>query len=226
MATLQTIIDRAMYMSIEDRQYSCGIPGDLQNAALDTFIDILDENRYKIPFNEMQQTTTFEELSNTKFVSILQLQYILGGIKYDVRKVTLTEFNRIGSVIGLKSPPYVYYFDNLTQTIKVYPTPNTGDKFIIHGYKALEGMNLTDPIPTNLPRFMRSYLKYELANRLCTEYDRKWSGDKEKVRQKLVRMVEDASDVDVTPDINIEMGMPSSQGGEFPLFYYISGGSL
>lgn len=220
---VQVLIDNALYMSLYDREYQA-IPGNMQEAALNTFINMLDENRHNVPYHEDVQTVSFAELSNTDFTKILQVEYILGGVKYPLEECSLSSFNRLSCVIGLKAPPRYFYFDNLTQTIQVYPEPTNGEKFIIHGYKAMEAVNLTDEIPSNMPVFMRSYMEFALAKRLCTMYERQWSNDKEAELERLELLLDNNSDIDLTAPVDVVMSANTNGKGSFPWFYYLSGG--
>lgn len=227
MATIQTLLNNALYKSTNDRQYDpIQVGGGRINVALNLLIGLFDEYRNEVPFTQEEIFSTYAELTSTAFNSVVHVDYTLGDVKYPLVQRDLTRFNEESVVLNLKSIPQIYYFNELTKTISVYPEPqdNTND-FIVHGYKDLGAIVLTTTIPANMPRFMQDFLEYELARRLCDEYGVEWTQQKEQTLQKLYRRLMDSKDIDLTPDADRQFVRPSSGNAPWPQFYYLSGGS-
>ena len=220
-----------MYKSIRDRQFNKADQdgGESINVALALLSDILDENRYNIPFVQEFSFTSYDDLQNTNFVEVVRLDYTIGDVKYPVKQVNLAEWDRKSVVINLRTLPQIYWFDDFTQSVKVYPEPLESDldRFIVYAHSALTAESLDQDVPAGMPRFMQSYIKYETAYRLCNEYNVPWTEQKEKKRQELYNRLINFKRADLAQEDRAVMHDNDAGGkGSFPFFWYISGGSI
>lgn len=203
MATIQTMVNNGLYKSANDREFEKIEPGgNRSNVALDILQGLFDEYRQMIPYLSKTTYTTYAELTNTDYVSVSNVEYILGDVRYSLPLVSRTMFLRMASIENVSAPPQVALFDELTQTIEVYPVPlATGENFEVYGLLGLGSVELSTAIPTNMPRFMRTFLEYELARRLCEEYGIAWSDSKEQTRRDLYRRLVNSQDLSLIGEI-------------------------
>lgn len=226
-ANVQKIITSAIFKSLQDREHQPEINAGYQDTALDFMNNILDEWRDKIPYKNAITFTTVESLLNTTFVEIDAIQYVIStNIPFWLQEKSLSEFLQLQNVIDLKSFPAIYYFDQLSQSVDIFPLPsNTDYKFIVQGRIAQIELDIFDEIPANMPRFMQDALIFELAYRLSIEYGRIWSDKKEERRMALLKALIQKKEIDLSQDRNIDFGTPGlMQRAPFPTWFYLSGG--
>lgn len=232
MATVRSLLNSAVYLStLRDRQFNRieQNGGDYICVALELFNEILNEQRYNIPFVQEITFTSYNSLQNTKFVDVVQLYYTIGNVKYPVKRVGLNEYNRKSVVVGLRTLPLFFWFDKLTQSVKVYPLPLEPDidKFIVYAFTELKSDSLDIELPTNMPGFMATYIKYELARRIAEDSNLPFSDDKKETLETLLVKVETFKSRDISQEDRAVMNNNNTSGkGTFPFFWYISGGTL
>ena len=226
MAFVQTLLDDAIYKSLQDRENDPIIDSGYQNFALYELNLLLDEWRDLIPFAQQFIFTNVDELSNTNFVTVANVNYVLNNVSSPLIEASLTQFMEIQQITNLTGVPIYYYFDQLAQTITVYPTPsNPSYQFIVWGWVQDQPLTLFTVIPTQITPFMYNALVSELAFRLCNEYGVEWSAGKEQTRDRLFRLLQSKVSVDLTPAVDIVFGQPNAVNvPTFPYFYYMSGG--
>lgn len=226
-ATVATLVNNAMYKSLYDRQYYPTISGPDSQTGLQLLREIMDECRDVVPFVQRLVTTTQDQLTNTDFVGVQVINYYLStNVKYPLYWRNIRVYNDDSLIQNLQAPPKYYWFDELTQTINVYPKPNnigSGWNFEIFGFMALTALTLQTELPASMPVFLKSYLEYELAMRLCNEYGVEWSPQKEAIRAKLYKQALIKRNIDLTPDYE-----PAFKTGNvdapWPWLWSISGG--
>lgn len=224
--TINYVLTEAIYKSLQDRQFQAPILGSYQEVALRILESLFDEWRDKIPFAQQFTFNSFDELTNTDFVSVQNVNYILNvKNQLPLRRVDRDEYYNIQGILGLTGLPQVYWFDELAQTINVYPSPqNPNYQFIVWGRPAMSAMQPSDVLPTNMPTFMVTAITYELAFRLCSEYGVAWDEKKEMVRQQLLAMLDKKKTIDLKPQIMKIFKTGSSRVPPFPFFYFLWGG--
>lgn len=225
---IQSLITDAIYKSLQDREHQPQINSGYANFALYELNYILDEWRDLIPFSQEFVFTNVDDLADTNFVSVSNVNFVLNNVSAELPPITLTEYMRISQVTNLRSIPTCYYFDQLKQTIRVYPIPNNQPYlFIVWARVADRPVTMFDEIPLQVTPFMQNALVYELAKRLCEEYGVDWPEGKESTRVKLYSLLQGKRSVDLKPAANIVFGLPNvSQVPPFPYFYAISGGTF
>jgi hypothetical protein len=216
------ILSEAIYGSLQDRQFQAPINASYQEVALRFLESLLDEWRDKVPFCQQFTFDSVEELVNTNFTSVDNVNYIL-QVKNQVplRRCTgKDEFYNQQYVIGLHGQPQVYYWDELQQTIDVYPTPNQPNyQFVVWGRTQMSAAQPEDDLPSNITAFMANALIYELAFRLCAEYGVVWSQAKESIRQQLIRYLDSKQTVDLSSPVKRLFKRPGRQVPPYPFYY-------
>lgn len=225
--TIQYILTEAIYKSLQDRQFQAPIQALYQEVALRILDSLFDEWRDKIPFGQQVNFDNVEELVATQFINVSNVNYIL-NVKNQVplRRVEKDEWYNIQNIINLTSQPQVYYWDELSQTIDVYPHPtNPNYSFTVWGRKALDPLQPNNLIPANVPGFMVTALIYEVAYRLCQEFGAPWDQKKEDTRQQLVKYLMAKKDVDLSAPLKTVFMNSQNRIPPFPFYYYLWGGS-
>lgn len=228
---VQYLVESAIFLSLQDRQYQPDINAGYQASALNQLNLLLDEWRDEIPFASEITFNNVTNLNSTTFVEVDTVQYVIissqtNNAAFFLRGVSLNEYKQQQVIIGLGAFPNIYYFDQLLQRINIYPAPSqTNYQFIVRGRVAQINLGLFDDIPANMPPFMRSALIYELAFRLCAEYGVMWDAKKETTRTTTQAQLLNKKEIDLTPDNDCVFGTPGvGQNAPYPSWYYISGG--
>lgn len=226
-ANVKSIIERAIYTSVQDEEFQPVISGLYIQRGLDELNLILDEWRSLIPWSQSVTFNNVEDLENSTFVSVETVNFILNTTSQFLQRVTLTQFKEQQNIVGLTGIPAIYYFDELTQSIVVYPKPaNPQYQFTIWGKISQVNLGLYDAIPANMPPFMKSAVIYELAGRIAQKYGASWPPEKEMQRQSLIKSLKNKKGINLTARRSLAFGLPnSSDMAPFPWFYYVSGGT-
>lgn len=224
--TAQSAVTSAWYLSAYDRNLQKTINGGDMLFGLETMQYILDEWRNKIPYTEKYTFTDVSQLQNTDFVWVDTVAYIFPNntVKYLVSDVGFKRFQEQNVVINLKSIPEIYWFDELSQSIDVYPLPSqTGYKFQVYGRPALVVNTLNVPMPSNMPTFMYSALIYELAFRLAASRGVDFDEKKNQIRINLLNGIEEKREVYVDGPSGTEMTVNQRSVPPYPVWAQISG---
>jgi len=227
MANVQSIITDAIFKSVQDRQFQPDINAGYLDFGLNQLNIILDEWRNLIPFSQVVTFNDVDDLENSTFLSVETVNFIINKASQPLKRVDLTQFKEQQSIIGLVGIPVIYYFDELTQSIIVYPKPsNPSYQFTVWGRIQQVTLGMFDQVPANMPPFMRNAVIYELGYRFCGEYGVPWPDAKEITRQGLIKSLKNKKSFDLSAPRNIVFGLPNSaKMAPFPWFYYISGGT-
>lgn len=227
MANVQSIITDAIYLSLQDRQFQPDINAGYLDFGLNQLNLILDEWRNLIPFAQVVTFNNVDDLENSLFYNVETVNFILNTTSQTLQRVPLTRFKEQQAIIGLVGIPSIYYFDELTQSIMVYPRPsNPQYKFTVWGRIQQVTLSMFDTVPANMPPFMRNAVIYELAFRLANNYGVPFEAYKEITHQGLVKSLKNKKSFDLRAPRNIAFGLPnSSQIPPFPWLYYVSGGT-
>jgi len=224
---VKQILTDAIYKSLQDRKFEPVIDPVYLLFALQEINKILDGWRDKIPYYSQVTFNNVENLQNTKFVSVFSLNYVIGqNVSNVVCEKSLIKFRELKQILDLSGFTSIYYFDELSQSIEVYPLPSSQPyRFIVEGKISQINLGMDDAIPANMPQFMVDAVTFEIGFRLCGEFGAYWSPEKESQRQGLIKGLEDKESIDLTPETDIVFGNPSRAGvPPFPYFYYLSGG--
>lgn len=224
---VQELITNAVYNSLQDREFQPQINSGYMLFGLYELNNILDEWRDKIPFDSVITFNNVENLMNSKFVEVSTINYILNKVSYPIELLTLNRYKEIETVVDLQGFPAYAFFDELTQSIKIYPLPSTQPyQFTVWGKLQQINLGLFDQLPLNMPTFMRSAVTQELSFRLCAQFDQPWDAKKESIRQDTLAGLVNKRSIDLSPQRDISLGVPGSRSAPtFPYFYFISGGT-
>lgn len=224
---VQALVANAIYRSLQDKQQQPTLNAGYKEWAIFELNNILDLWKDFIPFSQVFTFNSVDELTTTSFVSVSNVNYIYPtNLSVPLELVTLTRFEEIKIITNLNSPPQVYYFDELTQTVLVYPNPNQpGYRFKVWGRIAQQPLEEFDPLPDNMPRFMIDAVTWELAGRLAAFYNVPWNEGKERQRQMAVDILFSKRDLDMSEPRSIVFPNPNSTPeAPFPYWYYLSNG--
>jgi hypothetical protein len=230
-ANVQSLVDRAIFKSLQDRQFQPDVNSGYQTFAINELNSVLDGWRDIIPFGTQIIFNDVVNLQSTTFVEVDTVQYVIissstNNAAFYLQSKSESEFKRYQTIIGLNAFPTIYWFDQLLQRINVYPGPTqTNYQFIVRGRVSQINLGLFDDIPANMPLFQQDALVFEVAFRLCAEYGVEWDAKKEAIRQDLLTRLLGKKEIDLSPDIDNVFGNPGiSYNAPFPTWYYISGG--
>jgi hypothetical protein len=223
---VEGLVSQAVYTSLQDSQANPSINAGYLTYGTYELGNILDEFKDWIPFAQELTYDNIDELTETLFVSVSNVNYVLNTVQTPLMRMDLTRFNDNQTILGLVGVPQYYYFDELKQTIMVYPNPsNPQYSFTVWGRESQEGLTTFSVLPLNMPPFQINFLIYKLAHRCCARFGTYWSDDKDKILMRLERNLMIKRDLDFTPRRNIVMGRPGTQGiPGFPYFFWASGG--
>jgi hypothetical protein len=230
-ANVQSLVNQAIFLSVQDAQFQPDINAGYQAFALNELNNILDEWRDLIPYGSQVTFNNVTNLLSTNFVEVDTVQYVIissgtNNAAFFLKSVSESAFKRQETIIGLSAFPNIYYFDQLLQRINIYPAPTqTNYQFIVRGRISQINLGLYDDIPANMPRFQSNALISELAFRTAARYGADWDAKKESTRNGLLLQLLNKKEIDLSPDNNIVFGTPGlSYNAPFPTWYYISGG--
>lgn len=226
--TVGTVVTDALFLSLYDRQLGPPISGGDMDWALYMMQYLLDEWRDLIPYTAYYSFNNVDQLTNTQFVQVDNVSYVLPGLttKYPLIAVTNEQWIRQNLVINLKAIPNIYWFDPLAQTINVYPGPSqTSYQFIVYGRPAMIAQYQYALMPDNMPIYMISALKYELAFRLAGERGILFNDYKMKTKQETFDYLWSKREIDISPADNTEMTSNPAQTSPYPIWAVLSGTS-
>ncbi len=226
MAIVESIITEAIYKSLQDRQFQPDIEAVYLAMGLFQLNLVLDEWRDLIPFSQSVTFDNVDNLSSSRFVSVETVNFIINTTSYLLKPVSLTQFKQLQSVIGLNGFPSIYYFDELDQTIEIYPRPSMPNyQFTVWGKIQQITLGMFDTIPVNMPAFMKNALIYEIGFRLAADLGSPWDSDKERQRQGLIASLKNKKSINLRKPSHMDFGIPSQrQVPPFPALYFMSGG--
>jgi hypothetical protein len=220
--TVNYVLTQAIYTSLQDAEFQAPIKATYQETALLFLQSLCDEWRDKVPFAQQFQFNNVDELADTQFTSVQNVNFILSGNNQVPleRSYDKDKFYNIQGIIGLQGIPEEYYFDELTQTILVYPTPNQPSySFIVWGRPQLYAISPEDVLPDNMPYFMVTALIYEIAFRLCARYGVTWSADKQSIRDTLSGYLNQKKTIDLRAPIQRIFKRSGTRVPPYPYFY-------
>jgi hypothetical protein len=224
---VEEIIDNAIYKSLQDRALDPSIDSQYVLLGLSELNNILDSWRDYIPFNSTVTFNNVNNLMNSKFTDVTSVNYVINNVSFsNLKSVDLVTFKNMQNIIGLLGFPKIYYYDQLSQTIEVYPLPSNPEyQFTVWGRIQQISLGLKDKIPANMPLFMVKAVTYELAFILASEYGSPWDSKKESIRTTSFELLKKKKIFNLKPQSNIVFGRPNSRNAPpFPWLYYMSGG--
>jgi len=211
---------------LQDKQLEPAIDGGVQQETLDELNLLFDSWRSYIPYASVFNFTNYEQLKNTRFVSVDMVSFVFPGktVQQPLRPVDLTKWVELTSIINLSGIPQIYYFDPQYQTILVYPVPAVPNyAFTVWGRPAIGPLALGQELPPQVPNFMIDALQYEGGFRMASKYRVEWSPELEKLRGESYNTLKSQRVIALSPRINTVFKARNSSGS-FPFLYFASGG--
>jgi hypothetical protein len=221
-ATVRTLLENALYLSVADREFSPVEPDGSQiNVALNRLVDALDTFRDQVPYYDERIINGEAELLNINASAINFVDYLLGNVIYNMEGLTQIEFSRVAVITDLRAIPSYYWLDEANNALRVYPLPQTTSDIFIIGFKPiLTVTTLDESLPTGLTPFMKLFLEYEIAKGMCDIYTVPWSQQKEVSRMSYYnKLLQNSQNMISEPDKpNLR-----NQGVPVPWLAYLSG---
>jgi hypothetical protein len=121
---VRELLTDACYESINDENFQPALPPGRLNQALRKLNPLLDELRDYIPYAFEYRYTDVNDLTNTQFVMVNSVGYVIDTVVLPVKLVGLTQWREDAVVENLTGIPQIAFFDESTQSIRVYPAPS------------------------------------------------------------------------------------------------------
>ncbi len=114
-----------------------------------------------------------EEYFIPNLISIDTLTFFKDSVRYSMRYQKRNQYFGSNRVESIDSLPFAWYFERQFKggNLFIYFEPDQPYLFEIHGVFRLTEVALNQDLSLTLDRFYTTYLKYALADRLCTEYN-------------------------------------------------------
>lgn len=223
---VQQLLTNAIYKSVQDRAFQRIILPHYKLVALNELNYVLDEWRDLIPFESKIVFNNVDNMTNSRFVEVDSVSYVINQTSTVLVPLNYKSFREQKSVQNLQGYPQIYYFDQLNQTIEIYPAPsNPTYQFIVEGRIQTANVGEFDELPAQMPSFMISAVTWEVAFRICAEFGVPWDAKKEQIREKTVAGLLNKKNIDLTPKPDCVFGLPDAgSSAPFPFWSAMSGG--
>lgn len=121
-------------------------------------------------FNLTAGVETFDLPDYTKLEKV---QYKLGGIRFDIRLLSLNQYRNYSRILNNSGIPYVGYPQRTPTgiSLQLFFKPVENYELFVDGYKTLPELTLEDT-PTDIEKFMEDYLEIQLASDLRDFYQK------------------------------------------------------
>lgn len=177
--TVTQLITGAYYASgVVSREFET-VSGQQFSDALIFLNDMLGEKVVDDGMIPYETTTTFtgvvgqEDYSIDNCIKIDTLTFEKDNVRYPMTYVKRDQYFGSARAENINSLPNSYYFERGLGggTLSLYFSPDETYTFTIHGVFRLADVALNDDLELTLDRFYISYLRYQLADRICKEYN-------------------------------------------------------
>lgn len=187
MSTVRTLLNKSLFLSISDREFSPIDPSGSQiNAAIDTLQHVLDQYRYYITYWSTRKIEGPDGLLDFGAAQVNYVQYLLGTTAYLLIEMNQGEFARVNQIIDLKSIPKYFWHDKQNNLIETWPQASVDNEngFQIGFTPFFDATNINEEISSSITSAFISFLQYEVASQLCDQYSKDWSPKKENSLKK------------------------------------------
>lgn len=126
------------------------------------------ETTYNGTFVIGQEIYPIEDL-----VEIDTLTFTLDNVRYSMTYTKRNEYFGSARVNNINTLPFEWYFEKTLTggNLYIYFKPDRAYAFEVHGVFRLNNVALGQDLSTTLAQFYRTYLRYALAERICSEYN-------------------------------------------------------
>jgi hypothetical protein len=224
MATVRTLLNQSLYLSVADREFSPIEPGGSQiNAAIEILNELVEKYRDNVPYWSTTTVSTYEELQAIEAANINYIKYLTGNVVISILiPMNQLEFSRYRNIVNLQTIPYAFWLDRLNNVINVYPLPgDSANSTFELGYTPLFNLtNINEELPQSITRTFQGFLEYDLAFEMCNQYSVDWTEQKEAKRNDWKRklMMNSQRSLDTAPKDRL-----NANQYPVPLLAYISG---
>jgi hypothetical protein len=178
--TVTQEINEAYYASgIYSRNFET-VAGNDFNFGLQIFNDLLAEkliNDKMIPYYTMQNFTGVigqEQYDITNLIEVDTLTFVINTVRFPVRMENRADYFGTARANNVNSLPFSWHLERTLNgaSMFVYFKPQTAYTFEIWGKFGLTAVtDLDEDLLLTYDRYYVTYLKYELAERLCAEFN-------------------------------------------------------
>jgi len=177
--TVTELITKAYYASgIVGREFET-VDGSQIEDGLSFLNDILGEKRAEngmIPYNTSTQFNTVvgQEVYNIpNLIQVDTMTFVKDSVRYPMVQVQRDQYQGAGRANNITSLPFTFNVERLLggANVSMYFLPDEIYTITIHGLFDLASVALNQDLELTLDRFYITYLRYALADRLCTEFD-------------------------------------------------------
>lgn len=176
--TTTQLITGAYYASgIVGREFET-VGGEEVNNALEWLNELIGKKVVANDAIPYESQTTFtgvvgqEDYTVSDLIHIDTLTFVKDSIRYGMTYVPRNQYRGSTRVQTIDSLPYQYYYEREFggATVSVYFPPDQAYVFTVTGIFRLSEVTLNQDLSLTLDRFYRVFLRYELAQKICTEY--------------------------------------------------------
>jgi len=177
--TTNSLISDAYYKSgVRSRDFQTPSGADI-SVGLNLLNEILTDktvDNSMIPFEStyaFNATIDDDSYPIANLVSIDTFTFFINGVRFATKYSERNEFFGTGRPTNVQSLPFEWYFERGLGggTLHVYFKPDQAFPLEIHGVFRLSEVALGQDLSLTIDTFYRSYLKYELAAAICTEFN-------------------------------------------------------
>lgn len=177
--TTNQLISGAYYASgVVSREFETVSGGQIGDG-LQWLNDILTEKVVDTSMISYESDYQFDSIigQESYFIPNLQaidtLVFYLNDVRFSMGYQPRNQYFGTNRVQNLESLPYTYYFEKGFGggTLYIYFLPNQAYPFELHGTFRLATVALGQDLSLTLEEFYLTYLRYALADRICSEYN-------------------------------------------------------
>ena len=221
--TVTQEINEAFYASgIYSRNFET-VAGNDFNFGLQIFNDLLAEKLINDKMIPYYTTQTFagvigqEQYDITNLIEVDTLTFVIDTVRYPVRMENRADYFGTARANSVNSLPFSWHLERTLNgaSMFVYFKPDAAYTFEIWGKFGLATVTDLDlDLLTVYDRYYITYLKYELAERLCAEYNMEVPSGVQQVLARLKKQISKKSAI-----LDLELSNISTLGQQSSLTY-------
>jgi len=152
------------------------------------------------------------------------ITYTLGNIRYGLTDLSREEYFGRSRVENVSAIPSVYYLERRMggADLYLYYKPSENDSINITGKFALSSVTLNTNVTDVFDGLYLSWLKYKLAERICSLYDQMFTPLNNKLLMKLTRQIESLSVPSMSVDVQNYINPSRRRGNGYTDPYFQS----
>jgi hypothetical protein len=176
--TVNNLISNAYYVSgVTSREFET-VSGSQISDGLNWLNDIIGEkvvDEGMIPYETTHSLNAVigqEEYFIQNLISISTITFFKDNVRYSMKPQSRSKYFGAPRVESIQSLPFNWFMEREFDGARLYLyfQPDQTYPIEIHGIFRLAEVALGDDLSLTLDRFYRTYLRYALADRICTEF--------------------------------------------------------